>query len=455
MSSTDDNDFFNDYDPSKYEQRSNDSGNGYDNGPPRREVRGRGGGQSRDGGGGRGGRGGGGRGRGRGDGSRKPKTDLGPNGHDYIMSDDSGPNKSRFSDTEIHALLAERLKCKFARDFQAADSIQVELIDGGVFVHDGMKEWRADGMPYGSFTGGGTGRNLDNQQYSKSPHSGDVEGASDDLINKLLKERTKFKMIREYEKADKVREGLRMKFNVLVDDRLKHWSVGGDFGEEHNAQRDLADKFSNRGYIKSTSSLSLDEEEEEYIQHHIDSRVQAKKDRNFETADKIRLDLAQRFDVTINDKIKLWSIGGLFEEMGVKMGKPRGVYTRRGGGDLSEEDEEAISKMLADRYHAKKQRNFEVADTMRDQLYAKWTVKVDDRSNEWRVDTDEYAMAGRNTLSEEEVNFVGLKLKARFAFKRVNEYEAADAIRDELQERFSVKVDDRTKEWSVDSEISG
>lgn len=33
-------------------------------------------------------------------------------------------------------------------------------------------------------------------------------------------------MMRQYDKADKVREGLRTKFNVLIDDRLKQWSVG-------------------------------------------------------------------------------------------------------------------------------------------------------------------------------------------------------------------------------------
>ena len=45
--------------------------------------------------------------------------------------------------------------------------------------------------------GGGGG-----QQYSKSEHSPDVEGeVSDELIIKLVKERTKFKIIREYSKA--------------------------------------------------------------------------------------------------------------------------------------------------------------------------------------------------------------------------------------------------------------
>jgi hypothetical protein len=219
----DGDDFYSDYDPSKYESSNyNDDENGgsssygYDDRPVRR---GRGGG----GRGGRGGRGGG-RGRGRGGGgSRKPKEYLGPNGHDYELSSDSGPNNSKFDESAIHALLAERLQAKFARDFHTADSIQMELIDGGVFVHDGMKEWRADGIPYGSFNGGGSGpknaRNIERQVYTKSKYSSDVmidNVVNNDLITKLVKERTKFKMMREYSKADAVREGLRTKFRSRV-----------------------------------------------------------------------------------------------------------------------------------------------------------------------------------------------------------------------------------------------
>ena len=41
------------------------------------------------------------------------------------------------------------------------------------------------------------------------------------------------------------------------------------------------------------------------------------------------------------------------------MGTPKGVYTRRGAiGDLTPEDEDAVSKMITDRYHAKKQKAF-------------------------------------------------------------------------------------------------
>jgi len=200
--------------------------------------------------------------------------------------------------------------------------------------------------------------------------------------------------------------------------------------------------------------LDLDEDTEEYIQGHVDARATAKKDRNFDSADKIRLDLAQRYDVTINDKMKLWSIGGLFEELGEKMGKPRGVYTRRGGGDLSKEEEDTISKMLQDRYAAKKQKQFDKADEMRDTLMREYNIRIDDRSAEWRVDTDEYAQGrGDGTvLPDLEVQFITAKLKERHSLKRERLYEEADAIRDDLRDRFSVRIDDRTKEWFVEEE---
>ena len=441
-------------------------------------------------GGGRGGRSSGrsnGRSSGRGD--RTPSRDherskerLGPNGHDYAPSSDStGINNSRFTDGEVHAMLAERLRAKFARDFRTADSIRTTLIEGGVFVHDGMKEYRTDGVPFdpprlhlgdagGRGGGVGDGNHRNKRGYVKSIHSpsldvsSDGTTSSDELIDRLVNERTKFKMTRQYDKADAVREGLRTKFNVYIDDRLMEWSVGGDFGSERNAIREMSVAFSERGYIKSTSSLTLEDDDEldaqeteEYIQHHVDARVTAKKERNFDTADKIRLDLAQRFDVTINDKIKMWSIGGIFEEMGGnnKVGKPRGAYTRRGGGDLSLDVLDVISRMLSDRHHAKKQRNYAAADEIRDVLMSKYKVSIDDRSCEWRVDTNDYAPRDNNDtakLSNEIVQYVDSRLKERFDLKRMRSYEDADAIRDELMTRFGIQIDDRTKEWFVESE---
>jgi len=409
----------------------------------------------RFGGGGRGGGREGGRGGRGGRGGGRRQKDFGPNGHDYELSSDAGDNSSQLSDTDIHSMLADRLQAKMSRDFQVADSIQMDLISGGVFVHDGMKEWRADGIPYGSFSDGGRGPSRTigsrNPTYDRSPHSVDVEGGvEDELIDGLVAERMKFKMMRDYDKADAIREGLRTKFNVLVDDRLQQWSVAGDFGEEHNAQRELADRFSNRGYIKSSSSLSLSAEDETYIQQRVDERSAAKKARDFDTADSIREGLFEEFDATVNDKMKLWSIGGVFDELGVSGRNPRGVYTRRGGGDISDEDIAQVEELLKTRYLAKKERDFDTADGIRDDLMRQFNVRLDDRSSEWRIESDEYVQAGTSGLSEKDVEYVSTRLKERFDFKQMRDYESADGIRDELGENFGIVVDDRTKEWRVE-----
>lgn len=415
-------------------------------------------------GGGRGGRGGRGGTPHRGGGGRRPRQDFGPNGHDYEQTRDSGPNASGWSDGEIHGMIAERLMAKLSRDFGTADALQVDLVARGVFVHDGIKEWRSDGVPYGDFSERRGGRNergnpdktygsrsYQEVAYTKSSFSTAPEGISDEMIDKLVAERLSYKMARDFDKADSIREGLRDNYNVLIDDRLKMWSVGGDFGEEHNTRRELAHQFAARGYIKSKSSLPLSAEDEEYIQDQLDQRSAAKRDRDFRTADGIREDLLQQYDVSVNDKMKLWSAGGEFEEMGGNARAARGVYTRRGGGNLSDEVVTEIQDLLIERYQYKKNRDFEMADSIRDDLMNRFEVRIDDRSSEWRVDTDEYFPAFTAKLSAEKIEYVTEKLRERFRCKRDRDYDAADAIRDELGDTYGVIVDDRTKEWKVDA----
>jgi len=60
-------------------------------------------------------------------------------------------------------------------------------------------------------------------------------------------------------------------------------------------------------------------------------------------------------------------------------------------------------------------------------------------------------MVGQNSLSAEDIELIDSKLKERFSFKRERYYDDADAIRDELKEKFGVNIDDRTKEWTVES----
>ena len=229
------------------------------------------------------------------------------------------------------------------------------------------------------------------------------------------------------------------------------WSVDGDFGEEHNARRELSHQFATRGYVKSQSSIPLSEDDEAHVQEQIDERSAAKSDRDFQTADAIREDLLQQYDVSINDKMKLWSVGGAFEETGGNTRAARGVYTRRGGGNISEDTVQEIQDLLMERYQHKKTRDFESADAIRDQLMNNYDVKVDDRSSEWRIDTNEYFPTSTGKLAEDTIAEINQKLAERFQCKRDRDYDTADAIRDELRQNYGVVVDDRTKEWSVET----
>ena len=50
-------------------------------------------------------------------------------------------------------------------------------------------------------------------------------------------------------------------------------------------------------------------------------------------------------------------------------------------------------------------------------------------------------------VSQYDKEIIAAKIVERHEYKVNRDYEAADAIRDELNEKFGVQVDDRTKEW--------
>ena len=60
--------------------------------------------------------------------------------------------------------------------------------------------------------------------------------------------------------------------------------MGGDFGPERAAVREMVEKFAGRGYFRSKSSLPLSEDEEERVQQGVNARTRAKKDRDYDTA---------------------------------------------------------------------------------------------------------------------------------------------------------------------------
>jgi cysteinyl-tRNA synthetase len=398
------------------------------------------------GGGGRGGDRDGGRGGGRGGRGGGRNKNFGPNGHDYNLSQEAGASVSVLPEPEIHRLMAERLQCKLSRDFQGADSIQEELFSAGVMVHDARKEWRADGQGFGnddnySKPGRDRGSRADrNRPYEMSPES---DEASDvDAIQKLINERVQAKMERIYGLADDIRDELRDVHNVLVDDKLRMWSVGGDFGAPANSNSRAPGP-----YMMSPASEVPEDADE--VQRTVESRDQARADRNFSLADDIREELKER-NIEIDDRTREWAVGGSFTNRPMGGGGPPGTFVRVGGGNLSEEDVELIESLLVERDGYKRDRDFGKADRIRDRLSDDFAVRVDDRSKEWHVVSNEYtASRGSAPLDEATEKYIVDQVNKRAVAKLNRDYEVADAIRDELMDDYQVSVDDRVKEWTA------
>lgn len=364
--------------------------------------------------------------------------DLGPLGHDYELAKDAGPNNSSLSMDEIHNFLKERLQCKFSRNFQAADAIQRQLLEGGVIVNDASKEWRADGRTFGGFEARAYGM------------IGPPPPEQLDYIQDMVDQRARFKAERFYKEADRTRDDLEARFGVYIDDQSQTWQIGRPQTRTSNRR----DRF--QPFEMSKTSERPDNHDE--IQQLVQKRDTARSNRDFDTADQIRNQLMDQ-EIYIDDKLRQWAVAGDFEFLDKKDPSPQNrngqfgsfQFNRRGdGGSLSKEEEETILGMLKKRDEHKKNRKYKSADSIRDKLRDEFNVRVDDRNREWQLISEEYSMSGESLQIAPEIQkHIEQEIKKRAMAKAAKDYETADKIRDELMQDYSVSIDDRRQEWVV------
>lgn len=118
------------------------------------------------------------------------------------------------------------------------------------------------------------------------------------------------------------------------------------------------------------------------------------------------------------------------------------------------ENEERVHELLSARLDAKKRRDFDLADDIRDELSSKFNVVVWDKRSEWTVgtrrakkffDTHDYS---RDPEDDSEVDVVAVDdlLLRRLRAKLSRDFELADQLKDELRV-MGVRVDDGDKRW--------
>jgi transposase len=235
---------------------------------------------------------------------------------------------------------------------------------------------------------------------------------------------------------------------VRVHDGLKLWrDDGGGFGDEmgRNAKagRQRNSRADRATYTMDPDSDEVDDDEKVEIEKLVAQRLEAKFERDYATADAIREQLQNEYDVKVDDRKRKWTVGDQPFRGAPDLNAP---YTRRGGGEV--EDVAKVEELVEERADAKARRDYAAADAIRDQLNA-MGISVDDRSREWRVADAPYCR-GRGDTADVDVATVEALVSERSRAKIAAEYDTADAIRDRLRTEFGVSVDDRVREWVVD-----
>ena len=228
----------------------------------------------------------------------------------------------------------------------------------------------------------------------------------------------------------------------------------------------------------------------------VEERSEAKKIRDFRTADAIRDRLISDFNVAIDDRERLWSVGGDF---GFGKRLTRDSYEYAGDKSsltISEKALAMIEDLLQRRSDAKKNRDFDEADAIREKLRNLAKIEIDDRSRVWFFDQDKESDDNDDdddnndvddnipyTTEDDDANYVNLTEKSPEFISNLDAYKKAEgtptldeeeyvisrlqrmlqaeqdgdystgyAIRSELKMMYNVEIDDNTGYWFVSSD---
>lgn len=348
-------------------------------------------------------------------------------GSGYTRSDlSSGVD---IDERRVESLLVDRNAARAAKRFDQADAIREELTSMGVAVWDRDRAWSADGnaptrdnnyqraSEHGRannfYRNNQRGRDNDGgfddaprqRRYAPSPpkewnewghdysrseddQSKSIDGEKLLGINDVLRRRLEAKFERDFAQADALlRDGLYEKYGVTVNDGQKLWRADGQSFER---------KYKRVG--RSDGDL-----DESLIQQLIAERQAARKERNYHQADEILATLHEVHGIVLVDREWTWRYVGDGHDGNFGEGSS---YARRNldgppkDHDYDRDAEDStpiaadllarIDDLLAQRLHKKKQRLFEEADALQDEL---WDLGVDinDRARLWRMELNEDA----------------------------------------------------------------
>lgn len=366
---------------------------------------------------------------------------FGPNGHDYQRTGGPMHTSCQLSENEIHSLLAERLQCKLDRNYKKADNIQHMMWDAGVRIHDGRRQWRYDGGSFADDDGSDSrgrdaGKRINQRRSkgagcSKSPYSEPISREDEAYVTDLIEKRMEAKRIQNYETADGIKDELLNMMNVHIDDSLRSWSVGGNFGDNRRY-------FDGEEYFFVGDSDKVETPTLGIIKKAIAKRSEYKRRRNYDEADNIRDRLRETFGISVDDKRKCYYFEKEFQ---VEKEKPKRQKTRANGDDKDDHKEIPWGDEMEDEYGEEGGTFVEETSTGGSQKTPMLVPVV-----------DSYAKASgsaSSNLSAEDEAYISQRLNRRMEAWNERDFDTANAIEVELAMGFSVDIDDELGQWSV------
>ena len=243
--------------------------------------------------------------------------------------------KSLFSESvkeedeeEIYNLIHDRLEAKRVKDYAVADLIRDHLYQiYHISVDDQLRQWSVGGefddsateslrknsptAPDGKLTSSYIRR------YNRRGGTGHLTDTEVSMVEAMIQRRSEEMSRFNRQAAESIRNGLKNKYYVIIDDINDEWHIRGN---------DFILSPAWEGHLPPAV-----EESREEIEKLIRERSQAKGEKDFTRADEIRADLFETYNVKMDDRIKEWSVmdGG----------------RRKSSSSLVDESESSLSKL--------------------------------------------------------------------------------------------------------------
>jgi cysteinyl-tRNA synthetase len=267
--------------------------------------------------------------------------------------------------TKIQSMVNERLAAKLSRDFDTADAIRDELMDAyNVVVRDDLRMWSIGGVfipPPEPYT---------MSSYSPPP----PEGIDAGRVAALIEERDAARLQRDFRTADDIKVGLQEDYNIVINDRLKQWSVGGNFGP--NQEENTTTSTSRGSIYARNGGGSVTPENQAAIEQLLNERAAHQLNKDYGKADRVRERLETEFNVRVDDRNREWHV------------VTNDFAYKASAHSLDEDTLAYIQEQVNQREIARLQKDYEAADNIRDALMDQFAVSLDDRVKEWTVIVD-------------------------------------------------------------------